>query len=225
MRTGQIPVYREVGTNTQNMRVPQPLPPHAQATPPSRPLRPGTAPAPTFRLAPPQAQRQNLQPRLKMQSRGLPLPSVRLILIAGAVITALIVLYIVVSSLIRAYQIWQDDLTYGRPRTMQMSQFVGHNETEGKPSHFIAQNLDRQITVVEYPGGDIAKARIIQGPKLFGKEAELHPVKIRFEDVNGDNHVDMLLSVDNQLIAYINEGGTFRPITGEERARAKIKGS
>jgi hypothetical protein len=139
----------------------------------------------------------------------------------GAIVIAW-VSYLLVSTGLHAWQTWQDDLTYGRPRTMQIDQFVGHNEQDGAPSHFIAQNNNRQVTVIEYPGGDVSKTRVFPGPRLFGKDAELLPVKLRFEDVNGDKNVDMLISVDNQLIIYINQDGNFRPITAEERSRVKI---
>ncbi len=39
--------------------------------------------------------------------------------------------------------LWLDDLRYGRPRTTQLSAFVGHHEPQGQPSHFVALNLNR----------------------------------------------------------------------------------
>ena len=37
-----------------------------------------------------------------------------------------------------------DDVRYGRPRTMQLSGFVGHEEAAGIPSQFIAMNMNRR---------------------------------------------------------------------------------
>jgi hypothetical protein len=146
------------------------------------------------------------------------------LMIAGGIVTLLLV-YFLVSNVIHWWQTWQDDMAYGRPRTVQVDQFVGHNEDDGTPSHFIVQNNNRQVTVVEYPGGDVTKTRVIPGPRLFGKDIELAPVKVRFQDVNLDNHVDIILSVDNQEIIYINENGNFRPITNEERSKfVKLSG-
>jgi hypothetical protein len=139
-----------------------------------------------------------------------------LMLIGG--IVALLAVYFLVSNVIHWWQVWQDDMTYGRPRTVQVDQWVGHSE-EDAPSHFIVQNNKGQITVIEYPGGDVTKTRVIPGPRLFGKDSDLTPVKPRFQDVNGDNNVDMILSVDSEEFVYINEKGNFRPITPEERSR------
>jgi hypothetical protein len=140
------------------------------------------------------------------------------LMVAGA-IAGLLVIYFLVSNVLHWWQTWQDDMTYGRPRTVQTDQFVGHSEDGGTPSHFIVQNNNRQITVIEYPGGDVTKTRVIPGPRLFGKDMELAPVKPTFQDVNGDGHVDMVLSVDNEQFIYINENSNFRPITPEERNR------
>ncbi len=78
-----------------------------------------------------------------------------------------------------------NDLRYGRPRTFQVDAFVGHNEAAGTPSHFIALNLHGRIEVIEFPGGDSARARIYLGPQLYGTDADLIPVTLSFVDVNG----------------------------------------
>ncbi len=142
---------------------------------------------------------------------------------AGAII-ALVLAYLLVSGVTKWWQTWQDDLTFGRPRTVQLDQFVGHNEQDGAPSHFIVQNNNRQITVVEYPGGDASKTRVLTGPRLFGKDSELAPIKVLFQDLNGDGHVDMVLSVENQEVIYINENSSFRAIKNDERARLARQG-
>ncbi|MEI6046558.1 MAG: hypothetical protein WCS37_19580 [Chloroflexota bacterium] len=178
---------------------------------------PVTAPTLRPQTAPRRPIRTGLLPGSLTQSR------LKLVLLGLGIILASGLAYLLISTGLHAWQTWQDDLTYGRPRTMQLDQFVGHNEQDGTPSHFIAQNNNRQITVLEYPGGDVSKTRVFQGPRLFGKDTELLPVRIRFEDLNGDNNVDLLLSVDNQLIIYINQDGTFRPITSEEKAKLKLK--
>ncbi len=168
--------------------------------------------APTLR--PRQEAKPSLMPNINIGAGTLKMG----LMIAGGVV-ALVVVYFLVSNVIHWWNTWQDDMTYGRPRTIQVDQFVGHGETDGTPSHFIVQNNNRQITVVEYPGGDVTKTRVIPGPRLFGKDMELAPVKPTFKDVNGDGHVDLVLTVDSQEIVYINENGNFRPITGEERAK------
>lgn len=232
------PTYKVMGEDPYAL--PVPVPPQPMPTVPRQPTaahRPPqtTTPRPVVNQnVPVQREPTRSLPALRpTQPRRKPAPRLelgqlvqgkaRLILLVAGVLVAAYVAYLLVSAGLHAWQTWQDDMTFGRPRTMQLDQWVGHNETEGMPSHFIAQNNNRQITVIEYPGGDVSKTRVFQGPRLFGKDSELLPVRLRFEDVNGDNNVDMLISVDNQLIIYINADGTFRPITAEERAKIKLK--
>ncbi len=113
--------------------------------------------------------------------------------------------------------LWLDDLRYGRPRTMQVSAFVGHQEQPGNPSHFVALNLNRQVVVLELPGGDSTKTQVLQGPTLFGANEELTPVTLRVVRVNQDDKPDLVLSIKREEIIYINTGETFRLITEDER--------
>jgi len=113
--------------------------------------------------------------------------------------------------------IWLDDLRYGRPRTMQLSTYVGHGEQPGQPTHFIAMNLNRRVVVWELPGGDATKTRTLQGPYLFGAAEHLTPILLRVEDINADERPDLVVGVKNEEIIYINSGDSFRLITDEER--------
>lgn len=108
-------------------------------------------------------------------------------------------------------------LTYGYPRTFQVDAFVGHNESAGTPSHFLAINLRGRLEVVEMPGGDAAHARIYVGPQLFGPGADLVPVTLTFVDVNGDHRPDMILIVAGTRIVFINDQGGFRPLKPDEQ--------
>jgi hypothetical protein len=60
-----------------------------------------------------------------------------------------------------------DDVHYGRPRTTNVDQFVGH-ETGKIPSHFVALNLSGQIYVLEIPGGHANTSHLLVGPHLIG---------------------------------------------------------
>ncbi len=112
---------------------------------------------------------------------------------------------------------WIDDVRYGRPRTMQLSEYVGHNERLGQPSHFIAMNLNRRVVVIELPGGDSSKAQTLQGPYLFGAHEDLTPVTLRVDDVNKDKQGDLVIAVKNEEVIYINAGDSFRLISDDER--------
>ena len=110
-----------------------------------------------------------------------------------------------------------DDLRYGRPRTTHLTGFVGHSDGDGVPTHLMATNLNRRITIVEIPGGDPAKIRTIVGPYLVGKDEDLTAATMRLSDVTGDGHPDLLLRVKNEEVVYVNDRGEFRLMTRAER--------
>ena len=112
-----------------------------------------------------------------------------------------------------------DTLRYGYPRTFQTDQFVGHNESNGVPSHFIAINLHGRIEIIEFPGGDASHARVYEGPQLYTANADLVPVTLKFEDVNGDHKLDMLVCFQGSQFVYINAQGQFVPLQENQRAR------
>lgn len=134
-----------------------------------------------------------------------------------------ILLYFGITSLIAWTQVKLDDMHYGRPRTYQTDAYVGHNEAAGSPTHFVAMNLNRRVTIVEFPGGDVSKPQVIAGPYLFGRAEDLTVVKVRVGDVNGDDKPDLTVHVKDERLVYINDGAAFRPITTEELNQLKAK--
>ena len=151
-----------------------------------------------------------------MRTPGL--PSANLFAYVVTLTLALVLANVLLAPVIDWGRIKIDDIRYGRPRTVQVSAFVGHNETNGLPSHFVAMNLDRRVIIMEMPGGDPAQARTIVGPYLFGAGEDLTPVQLRFEDVNADGRDDMLVGVKQEEMVYINDAATneFRIITADE---------
>lgn len=131
---------------------------------------------------------------------------------------AVLAAYAAVSTAVEWTQIKLNDIQYGRPRTTQVDAYVGHNESDGIPTHFIAMNLNRRVTVLEMPGGDSTKASAIVGPYLFGSGEDLTPVQVAAQDVNSDSKPDLVISVKNEQLIYINDGASFRLITPEEHA-------
>jgi hypothetical protein len=109
-----------------------------------------------------------------------------------------------------------DDLHYGWPRTFQIDEVVGQNDSSSSPSHFIALNLKGRIEIIEFPGGDASKARLYLGPQLYGVGADLVPVTLSFVDVFGNHHPAMILHFQDTRLVYINENGQFRPATADE---------
>jgi len=107
------------------------------------------------------------------------------------------------------WQTQQDDWHYGRPRTYQVDAVVGHGDSAGHPSHFIALNLNRQVLVIELPGGDPSKARIYLGPTLLGDGQDLTPVTLTFEDKDGDGKPDLVIHIGDQEVVFHNDGTRF----------------
>jgi len=129
----------------------------------------------------------------------------------------MLALWTVLMGVITWFNTTMDDIHYGRPRTFQTDQFVGHNESNGVPSHFIAINFHGRIEIIEMPGGDAAHARIYMGPQLFTDGSDLVPVTLNFRDVNGDHKLDMLINFQRSQVVFINDQGGFRPLRPEER--------
>ena len=121
----------------------------------------------------------------------------------------------VLTTVLNWWQITQDDWHYGRPRTFQVDARVGHDDAQ-TPSHFIAENLNSHIVVIELPGGNPAKARIFIGPTLIGQNMDLIPVTLQFKDVNGDGKPDMIICIQDNRVVFINDNGTFRPQKPDE---------
>jgi hypothetical protein len=145
-------------------------------------------------------------------------------LIALGVIGVLVVSYLVVSFAVHTWQVWQDDMTYGRPRITRLEANVGHNEVGGAKTMFIAQNLNGQISITEFPGGDPTKTRVIVGPRLFGKDKDLIPIKLSVKDVNMDGLPDLLVNAEDQQLVYINDNGNFRQANEQELSKLKAQG-
>ena len=139
------------------------------------------------------------------------------LLYLGVGMLAMLVLWTVLSSVFGWFNTAFDDMRYGRPRTFQTDQWVGHNEQTGVPSHFIAINLNRHIEIIELPGGDASHARIYIGPQLYGPNDDLVPVTLTFMDVKGDHKLDMIVNFQGSHIVFINDQGGFRPLLPSER--------
>jgi hypothetical protein len=157
----------------------------------------------------------NSQRRLRVDLHA-PLEGLRRLayLITGAL--ALVALYVLLSNAFGWGRVLLDDLHYGRPRTFHLAADVGH-AAPGLPSHLIALNLDRQVVVLDIPGGDMEQVRVLPGPYLFGAGEDLTPVMLQLEDMNRDGTDDLVVQVKNEEIIYLNRDGGFVPMSAEER--------
>lgn len=153
-------------------------------------------------------------PRTHQPARRLP----NTLLYGFALLATIVLINLILAPVLNWGRTKLDDIRYGRPRTVQTTAFVGHDEANGAPSHFVAMNLERRVVILEMPGGDASKTRTIVGPYLFGAGEDLTPVLLRFEDVNADQRPDMLVNVKQEEMVYINDAASnsFRIVTAEE---------
>ena len=134
---------------------------------------------------------------------------------ASMTIAGILVLYIVVNIGGSWIQHTRDDWTYGTPRTYQTDANVGHSTSQAPMSHFIAENLNGQVIVIEIPGGEVGKAHIYQITTLAQGSNDT-PVTVSFKDLNADGKLDMLVAIgepDNPLfvVMLFNNGTSFVP--------------
>jgi hypothetical protein len=132
-------------------------------------------------------------------------------------ILALLAAYVLLSSAIGFGRTIIDDVKYGRPRTFHLTATVGRPEEANAPTHLIAMNLERQVVILEIPGGDSTKVRTLPGPYLFGAGEDLTPVTMRLADMNGDGADDLVVRVKDEEMVYLNRDNSFNLITAEER--------
>jgi hypothetical protein len=130
---------------------------------------------------------------------------------------AILAAYVLLSSIFGWMQTLAHDVQYGRPRTFHLTANIGRAEEAGAPTHLIAMNLDRQVVILELPGGDATQIRMLPGPYLFGAGEDLTPVTMRLADMNGDNVPDLVVRVKNEEMVYLNRDDSFALITVEER--------
>lgn len=127
----------------------------------------------------------------------------------GIAMFVMILGWVAFNALSNWWQVTQDDWHYGRPRTYQVDKVVGHNDSAANPTHFIAENLNSHIIIIEIPGGDTSKAKIYSGPTLIGSGQDLTPVTLTFKDVNGDGKLDMIVNVQDTHLVFLNQHGQF----------------
>lgn len=137
---------------------------------------------------------------------------------------AVLAIYAVVGNVVGWANERLDDLRYGEVRTYHTEAIVGQDDGPGSPTHFTAINMNGQVVIMQFPGGDAAKARVITGPYLFGTGEARTPVTLEFADVNKDGTRDMIVIIKNEHIVYLNRDGQFQALTAEERSQLMAEG-
>lgn len=144
----------------------------------------------------------------------------------GIGMIAMLLLWVIGSSVLAWGLDRYDDLRYGYPRTYQIDAVVGHGDSKEHPSHFIAMNLHGQAIVIEFPAGDPQHAMSYVVPYYIrqaggGQGGDLTPVTVTFRDVTGDGKPDMLVQIlfrtQVQTFVFVNTGTKFRPPTSSDK--------
>jgi hypothetical protein len=154
--------------------------------------------------------------------RPVAIPGENRIMVFVYIITgvlALLAIYVVMSQAVVWANVKLDDLRYGRPRTFHLTAHVGNEQQGIVETQFIAMNLDRQVVVLEIPGGDVSQIKALNGPYLFGAGENLTPVTLHMNDVNADGTRDLVLQVKDEEVIYLYRDGGFSLISPEERQR------
>ena len=168
---------------------------------------------PTMRLARPKSATSIL--------RRWGMPTLSIGYITTAVIAA-VALYMALSALVSWGISKYDDMRYGTTRTFHTDVVIGIDDSVTNPTHFVAMNINRQVVVMQIPGGDTSKTRIINGPYLFGGDEDRTPVLLNFNDVNSDGMQDMIVNVKNEALIYLNRGDHLSLMTPEERTTVSL---
>ncbi len=111
-----------------------------------------------------------------------------------------------------------DDVRYGFPRSVQINGYVGHGDERLSPTIIRTMNVGGQITTHVMPGGDASRVQVLKGPYLFGADNEYVVAQPELHNLNGDEHVDLLVNVRGEVLVYLNDNGNFRVGTPEELA-------
>jgi hypothetical protein len=163
-------------------------------------------PQPPARLTPRSAIRYQPTNQQQAQQR----PRVHWLVWAGLAMFIMLFGWVALTALGNWWQTTLDDWHYGRPRTFQTDQNVGHFNYA---SHFVALNLNGKIEVIETqpqnPNQQQSTHMYIVA--TLTTDQDLAPVTLRFEDLNGDGKLDMLVFVGNTLqIPLYNNGVSFQ---------------
>lgn len=130
---------------------------------------------------------------------------------------AFIAIGLLFSTLLDVGQRAYDDLRYGAPRRVLLSGYVGHGDERRMPTQIITLNLDGQVSTLVLPGGDVDALQVLMGPYVVGDDGAAAVALPELQDVNGDGHVDLLVTVRNETVVYVNRNGQFALITPTER--------
>ena len=106
------------------------------------------------------------------------------------------------------WQLHTDDVTYGRPRTYQTDQYVGHGDSTAQPDHFIALNLNGTVVVLEV---NAQHPQLDKSYYVTTGTDPLKPVTLSFPTINGRQYMYVTIGDPNAAytVAFVNNGTQF----------------
>ena len=124
----------------------------------------------------------------------------------------MIAIFFAIQTIVQHQQSAAQQQAFAQPITTEQFAVVGHNNDSAKhKSYFEFINLQGYIIIIELPAGDARHAIIYTSGQILGQDAYTQQVTATFEDVNGDGRVDMIVTVGDQSITFLNNGQKFVP--------------
>jgi hypothetical protein len=132
-------------------------------------------------------------------------------IVAGMVL--FLALFILLQSVVLPW--WQgvsDQWQYGSSRISTIEVFIGHQDSPTHPTTILSFDLHGRVDIIEFPGGDSAKARNYPGADIYGENKDRRVVTIEPVDVNHDRRLDLLIHIEGMSTTPVlyNNGSSFQ---------------
>jgi hypothetical protein len=135
------------------------------------------------------------------------------IIALGIILLAFVLAALIIALLIPALNRWNDDRTYGYPRTIHQRANVGHGTTAQPYSDFTGENINGYMYVIELEETDPTQSNphVYFVTRYSGVDKDMVAITdIAFQDENGDGKVDMLVTIENgSMFVLYNNGKSF----------------
>lgn len=132
------------------------------------------------------------------------------ILVVGIILLATILAIAITMFISPMIGRWNDDRTYGYPRTTHTRAIVGHGTKQDPYSDFTAENINGNIYVIEISEADPSQ----RPPKIYlvtrygGLDRDTLAVSsITFADENSDGKLDMVVMTENGNVFVLDNNG------------------
>lgn len=136
------------------------------------------------------------------------------VVFVGIGMLAMLFFWLVFQAIAAGIQAHTLDAQYGYPRFWQTDQVLGlDHDSPGRKSHLVFQNVNGHVFFLVLPAGDVSKALLYNVATLYGEDAANWPVTATFDDVNHDGKIDIIVTIDDQHVVFLNTGTGFKEQT------------